>query len=116
MLLIQSPCSGMFQGEKMKPDKYNPKAREAFGKSLIDIGVAIFKGIILLVTVVPLTLFAKSAFESNGSSISVFKILGSISNETLGSLMGLILVAYFAGHYFRKEGLRHIHELEIDRP
>ena len=105
----------MFQGEKMKPDKYNPKAREAFGKSLIDIGVAIFKGIILLVTVVPITVIAKSAFEGTSTSISVFEILGSMSNETLWSLMGLILVAFFGGHYLRKEGLRHIHELEIDK-
>jgi hypothetical protein len=32
----------------MNPNNYNPKAREAFAKSLIDIGVAIFKGIVLL--------------------------------------------------------------------
>ena len=100
----------------MKPDEYNPKAREAFGKSLIDIGVTIFKGVILLLTVVPITVIAKSVFEGTGRYISVFEILGSISNVTLLSLMVLILFAFFAGHYLRKEGLRHIHELEIEKP
>ena len=60
----------------MKPEEYNGKAREAFAKSLIDIGVAIFKGIILLVTVVPITVLAKSAFDSKGNPVS----MGSLKN------------------------------------
>ncbi|ATC88752.1 hypothetical protein PARC_b0569 [Pseudoalteromonas arctica A 37-1-2] len=56
----------------MKPEDYNPKAKEAFGKSLIDIGVAIFKGIILLFTVVPLAAILQIAINGNKKSVSLF--------------------------------------------
>lgn len=49
----------------MKPNEYNPKAREAFGKSLIDIGVAIFKGIMLLFTLAPLSFLLKGALDGS---------------------------------------------------
>lgn len=96
----------------MKPEQYNPKAREAFGKSLIDIGVAIFKSIILLITVVPISVIFKGAIEGNESKSSVFEILNSISDTTLISIVILVFAAFLIGHYFRKKGLRHIHETE----
>ncbi|WP_158522946.1 hypothetical protein [Pseudoalteromonas arctica] len=61
-----------FKEESMKPEDYNPKAKEAFGKSLIDIGVAIFKGIILLFTVVPLAAILQIAINGNKKSVSLF--------------------------------------------
>lgn len=55
----------------MKPEEYNPKAREAFGKSLIDVGVGIFKGVVLLFTVAPMTLLIKNGLNEN-NDIDVF--------------------------------------------
>lgn len=51
----------------MKINDYNPKAREAFGKTLVDLGSAIHKSIVLLITVVPITIIFKS-FWSNDQS------------------------------------------------
>jgi uncharacterized membrane protein len=96
----------------MKPDKYNHRAREAFGKSLIDIGVSIFKGVIALFTIVPITIFVKSVLEGKKADVSVIGIFESISVGTFIALMVFILFAVLLGNFFRKEGLRHIHEIE----
>lgn len=96
----------------MKPEEYNPKAREAFGNSLITIGVAIFKGIILLVTVVPLTAILKSVFDGSGDAISLFDQLATLSVGTKVLISGLLIGAFCMGHYFRKAGLKHLHEME----
>lgn len=96
----------------MKPNQYNPKAREAFAKSLIDIGVAIFKSIMLLFTVVPLAAIFKSAFDGKATSISLFKIMGSLTSTTQWIILVLLCVAFLLGHYLRKEGLRHLHDIE----
>jgi hypothetical protein len=96
----------------MKPDQYNPKAREAFAKSLIDIGVAIFKSIMLLFTVVPLAAIFKSAFDGKAASISLLKIMGSLTSTTQWIILALLFVAFLLGHYLRKEGLRHLHDIE----
>jgi hypothetical protein len=96
----------------MKPEDYNPKAREAFGKSLIDIGVAIFKGIILLFTVVPLAAILQIAINGNKKPVSLFDMLSSLSPATQWTFVGFLALAFIAGFVFRREGLRHIHELE----
>jgi hypothetical protein len=96
----------------MKPDDYNPKAREAFGKTLIDISVAIFKGVILLVTVVPLTSILQVALSGNKVPVSLFDMIDSLSTGTKWTFFLLLVVAFVAGLSLRKEGLRHIHELE----
>lgn len=95
----------------MKPEQYNPRAKEAFAKSLIDIGVTVFKSIILLITVVPLAALIKGTI-GGAKEISVFQILGSLSHTTLSAISVLLAVGFFVGHYLRKEGLRHLHELE----
>lgn len=96
----------------LKPDSYNPKAREAFAKSLIDIGVSIFKGIMLLFTVVPLAAVLKSALDENDSATSIFSIINSLTIATQALILGLIVIGFVAAHFFRKEGLRHLHEIE----
>jgi ABC-type multidrug transport system permease subunit len=96
----------------MKPEQYNPKAREAFGKSLVDVGNGIFKGITLLFTIVPMTYLLKGALNNQNSEamLSGFRVF-------LVSPAYVIFLILFAGsfslaYYFRKEGLRHIHECE----
>lgn len=95
----------------MEPEQYNPKAREAFGRSLIEIGVAISKGLILLFTVVPMAAIIKSIFDGS-KSISLVSVTSSLSVDTQAVILFFIIVSFIAGHFFRKEGLRHLHELE----
>jgi len=96
----------------MKPEEYNPKAREAFGKSLIDVGVGIFKGIMLLFTIAPMTFLLKGAFDGTGKNASFADIWNFMRSPSYFVFLVLLVVAFVFGHYFRKEGLRHIHEIE----
>jgi len=98
----------------MKPEELTPRAREAFGRTLIDVGVAIFKGIILLFTVVPITLILKSALEPGSSNVSIIALFENMSMVTYLSLIGFLVISFYAGHVFRKEGLRHIQEVELN--
>lgn len=96
----------------MKPEELNPKAREAFGKSLIDIGVAIFKALMLLITVVPLAALLKAMFVEPTTTISWGSILAPFSG-----LSGLLIIiflgaSFLLGAHLRQEGIRHIHEIE----
>ena len=100
----------------MKPEQYNPKAREAFGKSLIDIGVAIFKGIFILFTVAPLTFILKGVADGTNKQISLSQLFGFMASTTYGFFLGVLVAALFLAMYFRKEGLRHIHEMENQHP
>jgi len=111
-----SQLAPMFIKEKnMKPEEYNPKAREAFGKSLIDIGVSIFKGIILLITVVPASLILKGALESGSVEISIVTLFESMSNGTYFLFICFLGLSLLAGGWFRTEGLRHIHGSEENK-
>ncbi|MFB2684796.1 hypothetical protein ACRN9O_22005 [Shewanella oncorhynchi] len=96
----------------MKPSDYNPKAKEAFGRTLIDIGVAIFKGLMLLFTVAPASIIIKDIFEGGTSRISLYEALAAMSNSTYYMFLGIILIGFLIGHFFRKEGLRYLHEVE----
>ncbi len=96
----------------MKPEELNPKAREAFGKSLIDIGVGIFKGNIFLFTAAPMTYLLKGMVDGalknpSWSDFSVF-----IMSPGYAIFLLLWVFSVLLGESFRKEGLRHIHEIE----
>ncbi len=92
----------------MNPKNYNPKAREAFAKSLIDIGVGIFKSIMTLVIIVPITFILKGALEGKKD----FYALSNVSDPLFNSFIALMVIGFCLGYYFRREGLRHLHELE----
>jgi len=96
----------------LKPEEYSPKAREAFGKSLIDIGVGIFKGIMLLFTVAPLTFMLRGAVDGSTQGISLASLFAFMSTPTYLVFLAVLAGAFVLGLYFRKEGLRHIHEIE----
>jgi hypothetical protein len=94
----------------------NPKAKEAFAKSQIDIGVSIFKSIMILVTTLPLALFLKASFDGNksGDLISIVNVIQSFS---LGSqiLIGfLFFSALFMGHNLRRTGIKILNEMESE--
>lgn len=96
----------------MKPEELNPKAREAFGKSLIDVGVGIYKGVMLLFTVAPMTFLLKDAFDGTQRQISWLEFSAFVTSPAYFIFLGLLLGAFFLGEYFRREGIRHIHEIE----
>ncbi|EIU6783812.1 TPA: hypothetical protein ACVOYQ_004702 [Vibrio alginolyticus] len=96
----------------MKVENYNPKAREAFGKTLVDISVSIFKGLMLLITIVPLGFIAKATVEKGNEPLSFIEFVSSMSSDTYFMFSGLLIISFVLGHYLRKEGLRHIHESE----
>jgi hypothetical protein len=98
----------------MKPENLNPKAREAFGKSLIDIGVAIFKALMLLTTVVPIAALFKAASTSPSKSVSFEEILSPLSGTTGFLLILFMGCSFLLGGWLRQEGIRHIHEIEED--
>jgi predicted small integral membrane protein len=95
----------------MNPNNYNPIAREAFARSLIDIGVAIFKGVILLLTIAPLAAIFRSAFDTE-EKISFLSIVDNLTLGTQWLFISLLGGAFILGYFFRKEGLRHLHEME----
>ncbi|GLO61049.1 hypothetical protein MACH09_15570 [Vibrio sp. MACH09] len=96
----------------MKADDYNPKAREVFGKTLVDTGVSIYKGLILLLTIVPLSFIAKVTVEKDKISLSFLEFIGSMSFATYVIFLSLLAISFVLAYYLRKEGLRHIHESE----
>ena len=96
----------------MKLKRYNPKAREALGKTYIDIGVSIFKGVILLFTVLPITVILKTLFDDKNQPVSLLKLISSMTFGTYILLLIFVTFSMFIGAYFRDEGLKHIHEAE----
>lgn len=100
----------------MKPEHYNPKAREAFGKSLIDIGVGIYKGIMLLVTLVPMTFVLNCGLQGIDALESFRKLFLFMGTPAYFIFLGLLPIAFYFGEKFRREGLRHIHEIESRPP
>ncbi len=96
----------------MKTHEYNPKAREAFGKSLIDVSTAIFKAMILLFTVVPLAFVVKNIIENNEKQFSIISSLQSLNNDTFIVILVFYVISFFAAHLLRNEGLKQIHESE----
>jgi len=56
----------------MKVKGYNPKTKEADGKTWVDIGVSILKSAFLIVIVGPMTLFLKSILDEEKSFLELF--------------------------------------------
>lgn len=96
----------------MKPESYNPKARQKFGETLVEIGVSIFKGIMLLFTIAPLTFMLSNVSAKGQIETSVTDLFKFMSSTTYLLFLLLLSFAFVAGYYFRQEGLRHIHESE----
>ena len=94
----------------MNPEHYNTKAREAFAKSLIDTGVAIFKGVLLLIILMPITYIIKAGLDGRNASID--KVLNSISFGTSLIVLFLVIIGVVLGILLRNEGVRHLHEME----
>jgi len=99
----------------MKIEEYNAEARKAFGKTFIDIGTAIHKAIILLITVVPITIIFKSLINENYLKKSILDLVCSIMCDHFFLYSFLLIwsaIAMKIGENFRDAGLKHIHEAE----
>jgi len=90
----------------------NPKAREAFAKSCIDVGVAIFKSVLLVVFILPMTLVAKAVFDSNQEGISIVHTILSIDSLTWLILLAFIVLGMLAGFFYRDNGLKILDDME----
>ncbi|WP_444907768.1 hypothetical protein [Microbulbifer sp. SSSA008] len=98
----------------MKPSELNKEARIAFGKTLIDISIAVFKGIILLFTVIPITIILNNTLSSSEEKLDILRFFTSMNQETHLALLVFILISFWVGHSFRRAGLKHIHEANVE--
>ena len=96
----------------MKPKELNSKAKEAFAKSGIDVGVGVFKAVMLVLLILPMTLIIKIAFEGGADSISVSSVLDSLSIGLWIMLGVFYFLAMLAAFYFRDTGVKILHEME----
>lgn len=94
----------------MKLSELNPKAKEAFGKSLIDVSTAIFKSMILLFTVVPLIFIVQNVIENKESQISIAEAFQKMSDSTFWLIIVFYTISFFAAYFLKNEGLKQIHE------
>ena len=92
----------------MEIEDMNAKAREAFGKHLLDISLAINKGIMLLMTIVPLGMTAKSIF--GGEAVDFMIVLKKMGSPIWYVFLALLCLSFVLSFIFREQGLKHIHE------
>ncbi len=96
----------------MKLKELSPKAREAYGHSMIDAGMAIFKALILLVTVVPISVIFKSLTDNKDTQVTLVTAIERMSPGEYFMLMSFFFLSLTLGCIFRRRGLLHIHEAE----
>jgi hypothetical protein len=96
----------MFFFKKIKD--YNPKAKEAFGKSLVDISVSIYKNLILLILITPIIRLTTNVV--NKGTIIVHFI--NIESSTLYLIGLMFLIAALIAEWVRSTGLKYINEAE----
>jgi hypothetical protein len=96
----------------MKPEQYSPKAREAFGKSLLDMSSAIANGVVVLIILVPLSLIWKGAFDVSSPVLNAERFWAFMRSPAYFIFLILFAAAVLFAVYARKEGLRHVHEAE----
>jgi hypothetical protein len=99
----------------MKIEDLNPKARETFARSLVDIGVSIFRGLMIIITVTPVAAILKVVFDGEGEAekFSILRFFASFTWDTYLAFILLLVIGFFVGDIFRKEGIRLLHEMEV---
>ncbi len=98
----------MFLCEKI--ENYNPKAKQAFGQSLVDIGNTIYKNLITIILISPIMWILDTTF--NNSQISLNNINTNSNIMYIASF--LYIVAIFTAEIFRNKGLYYINQAELD--
>lgn len=109
----EAACKSFAEILKRSPEQLKPKAREAFGNSLIDIGIGLYKGCILLIISAVLTFGLKVTLDEKSFSKSDLEaFLLSPSYFIVLFFFLLIALTLVGGVIFQRLGLHHIHESE----
>jgi hypothetical protein len=95
----------------MEPKNYNPKAKEAFGKNLINLGSGLFKSVYLVIMVVPIYYIVQNSLKGN-KVLSLFDVLEGMSQNIFVQLLVLMIASFLFGLWLRAEGLYLIHDIE----
>lgn len=66
----------------------------------------------MLLTVIPLTYIVKTTIDKSEETMSFLQFMGAMTRGTYYTLLFFLIGSFLIAHYFRKEGLRHIHESE----
>lgn len=96
----------------MKPEHLNPKALEAQGKSLMDLGTSTLNKVVALVLFVPATIVWKSVFEPTQSVSLLENFLRFLKSDAYFIVMGAISVAIIVGVTALMRGLKFVHNSE----
>jgi ABC-type long-subunit fatty acid transport system fused permease/ATPase subunit len=96
----------------VKFEDMNNLAKEAFAKSQIDIGVGIFKAIMLLVLVFPITLIIKEGVDGKTSPITPQDVLNSLDPTTYVTLISFLGGALVLAILLRNSGLKYLNKIE----
>ena len=66
----------------------------------------------LLFTVTPMTFLLNGAFDGAGQGVEISALWKFMTSPMYFVFVVILVIAFLVGHYFRQEGLRHIHEIE----
>jgi hypothetical protein len=66
----------------------------------------------LLFTAVPIASIFKAAIINESTEVPIWAAITNMSDGSYIALMVFLGVAFIAGHWLRREGLRHLHEME----
>jgi len=94
----------------MKVKGYNPKTKEAYGKTFVDIGVSILKSTFLIVIVGPMTLFLKSLLDEKKSLWELLSTVATADNFWIWAV--LCAFSLGTGTWLRNRGLQIMNEVE----
>lgn len=93
----------------MKFEDYNSRAQEALGQSFMEISNDIFKKLILLVTIVPITAILKVAFDGDKDKTPIFLIFQKMSAPTYLVFLIFVSMTFWLALDIRKKGLWWLH-------
>lgn len=99
----------------MKYHQCNKKAKEAWGKCLVDLSLHIARGIISLMVFGPIAYLYKNGTDGVSGSQSISMHHRIMEDAIIGfSIISLIAVAVILAIYFQRTGIRYIHESDAD--
>ena len=102
----------------MKPNKYNPKAREAHARSLIDFGSTILKSSFIVLLVLPITAIVNAIFQNNSekknADFSLTDALSSVPEGTSFALLLFVTLALVLGLSLLFHGFKLLHDMESE--
>ena len=99
----------------MSEKEYSKEAKQALGKSRIDIGVSIYKSVLLSLTTVPIMIILNSILTQKSGMLTILKIIKSLPFQDLIFIGCFYIIAIIAAEGLRSSGLKQINESHSDR-